>query len=295
MLPYEAYQPNYDFWVASGSPGDGFETTNRIAVGLEEVMALDKNISLIINGNLCDFSNGMSSLEAAALSLAGKPQMTDKCHGNIKELNKSISPASSTHYDINTNAPGTSMKGHRFAGPDPIPGVIPPLPGGKHIAQYENDSFVFGPGHAESVIMADTDTGVAINYTQFGGLATNYEDPAKDTRANQMIGYFRGYSEDQNMIFTATDMVDPSGVSGYGAKIYNAAKVSGVVDLNGATHVAGTLKPIELLLLDGGTSTSLAYKNPSGNLMSAVSQSKNNGFPYYINTFLRFTSSKPRP
>ncbi len=295
MLPYEAYEPNYEHWIQSGSPGDGFETTNRIAVGLQEVMALDNNISLIINGNLCGFSNGMSAVEAAALSLIGMPKMTDKCHGNVKELNRSISSASSIHYDNTTNSPGTSMKGHRFAGPDPIPATSPPLPGGKHIAQYDDMKFRIGPGHAEPTVLADTIIGVAVNLTQFGGLATNYADPEKDSSANQMIGYFRAEEEEDHMIFTASDMFDPSGVTGYGTLIYNTAKSSGVSDLDGASHPTGTLKPIELLLLDGGTSTSLAYKNKSGNLMSAISQTKNGGFPYYINTFLRFSTDKPRP
>lgn len=295
MVPFEAYEPNYEHWVQSGSPGDGFTTTNRIAVGLDEVMNASGSSSLLINGNLCDFSSGISAVEAAALSVVGLPLMTDKCHGNIKELNRPISPVSNTHFDATTDAPRTHMKGHRFAGPDPIPGTTPPIPGGKTIAQYDDGRFVFSADYAPTAILANTTTGFVTNLSQLGGLATNYEDPAKDTTANQLIGIFRSDFALGDVIFTATDVIEPSGILGYVAQIYQAAKSSGVADLTGATHVPGTLKPIELLLLDGGISTSLAYKNGSGKLQKSISQSKNTGFPYYINTFLQFASSKPRP
>jgi hypothetical protein len=54
------------------------------------------------------------------------------------------------------------------------------------------------------------------------------------------------------------------------------------------------LSPDPFLFLDGGTSASLVQVNPQNDQQTVIKGSKNDGWPYYINTYLLFECEKPR-
>jgi len=217
--------------------------------------------------------------------------MTDKCHGRLV-IGGTLSPASNDHYDTDTNAPGTAMRGSPLAGPDPLPNGGS---GGKYIAQSDG-KFVIGAGQMPT------------NFPDgMGGLSSYYTDPLRQGFPNSMVGYVPmdkngkivvNNEDAKGVVFVACGIKGNGGVQ----EFYQAAKDSGVPEVSGATPSAGS-PVIHLLFLDSGnTSCGLAHHNPSGNyhleiptrVVAGITASKHWGCPYYLNTFLRFKSQKPR-
>ncbi len=292
VLPFELYEPARDNWIQAGMVGNFSAYTYREAAGISEVMDHDPNMTVVINGNQCGFTSGLSSAEAAAMSLLGDPQITDRCQGRLKELNATQSPVSNDHFDENTNIPGTQMKGSALAGPDPLPGTTPPQAGGKYVAQYPNGQISVGPNFAPD-FSPPPDPSYML--TQMGGLSSSYTSPDRSNYNNSLVGNAPIGSSGKLMVFV---IMGKNGDVGKGKTVdlYHSAVGSGVPLIPGATTPSGSLPPITMVFLDSGvTSCALAYKKPNGTLSLLYKGSKHNGMPYYTNTFLMFQSSKPRP
>jgi hypothetical protein len=292
VLPLELYEPAKDNWIQAGGIGNFSAYTYREAAGISEVMINDPDMTVVINGNQCGFTSGLSSAEAAVMSALGDPQITDKCQGRLKELNAAQSPVSNDHFDENTNIPGTLMKGSALAGPDPLPGTTPPQAGGKYIAQYPDGKVVVGLNFAPDFSAPPNPSYIL---TQMGGLSTSYNSSDRSNYNNSVVGTAPIGSTDKKMVFV---VMGKNGTVGKGktVELYNSAVSSGVPQIPGATTPTGSSAPITMTFLDSGvTSCALAYKKQNGNLSLLYKGSKHNGSPYYTNTFLQFKSSKPRP
>jgi len=281
MHPYESYHNDAVVNYNQASPG-GTAYFDPVlyaqGLGIEGVMSVDEEMTVVINGNQCAFSNGTGTVEAYAMFLLGEPLMTDKCQGRVV-IGGSLNPASNDHYDPATNAPGTSMKGSYLAGPDPIPGTGGP--GGKYIAQTGN-AFQVGAG----VLPATVNNGM-------GGLSSSYNLGERSGYPNSMVGYVPMAGDGKGVVFTACGINFSQG-NGKVVEFYQAARDSKVPDISGATQSNG-MTVINLLLLDSGnTSPAMAHQNPSDNLKLLLKGSKHDGNAYYTNTFLRFKSQRPR-
>jgi hypothetical protein len=292
VLPLELYEPAKDNWIQAGSIGNFSAYTYREAAGISEVMMNSPNMTVVINGNQCGFTSGLTSVEAAAMSALGDPQITDKCQGRLKELSASQSSVSNDHFDENTNIPGTQMKGSALAGPDPLPGTSPPQPGGKYIAQYPDGKIVVGLNFAPDF---SAPPNPSYMLTQMGGLSSSYSSSDRNNFNNSLVGTAPIGSTNKKMVFVIMGR-DGNVGKGKTVELYNSAVSSGVPQISGATTPSGSSPPITMVFLDSGvTSCALAYKKPSGTLDLLYKGSKHNGSPYYTNTFLQFKSSKPRP
>lgn len=292
VLPLELYEPAKDNWIQAGSVGNFSAYTYREAAGISEVMINNPNMTVVINGNQCGFTSGLTSAEAAAMSALGDPPITDKCQGRLKELSASQSSVSNDHFDENTNIPGTQMKGSALAGPDPLPGTTPPQAGGKYIAQYPDGKIVVGLNYAPDF---SAPPNPSYMLTQMGGLSSSYSSSDRSNYNNSLVGTAPIGSSSKKMVFV---IMGKNGSVGKGktVELYNSAVSSGVPQISGATTPSGSSPPITMVFLDSGvTSCALAYKKPSGTLDLLYKGSKHNGSPYYTNTFLQFKSSKPRP
>jgi hypothetical protein len=91
--------------------------------------------------------------------------------------------------------------------------------------------------------------------------------------------------ENHGVVFTATQLTG----TGSGPELKEDAKRSGVATLPG-----GNAGDLQILLLDGGTSTAVSHVNPDDALSTRVKKSKHTGLLYYINTYLLFHCEKPR-
>jgi len=261
--------------------------------GIESVINHDQEMTVVINGNQCGFSNGMGTAEAYLAFLLGEPEMTDKCQGRIV-VDGVLSAASNDHYNPATNAPGTSMKGSYLAGPDPIPGTGGP--GGKYFAQYPDGRFVIGTGQMPANFgPPGTVPQTPLPDNGIGGLSGDYELGERVNYPNSMIGYHPMKGDGEGVVFASCGLNFSAG-NGKVPEFYDAAKSSGVPEIPGATIGTGrTRSIINLLLLDSGnTSPALAHQTPNGNLKLLLKGSKHNGNAYYTNTFLRFKSEQPR-
>jgi hypothetical protein len=281
MHPYESYHNDAVVNYNQASPG-GTAYFDPVlyaqGLGIEGVMSVNEEMTVVINGNQCAFSNGTGTVEAYAMFLLGEPLMTDKCQGRVV-IGGSLNPASNDHYDPATNAPGTSMKGSYLAGPDPIPGTGGP--GGKYIAQTGN-AFQVGAG----VLPSTVNNGM-------GGLSSSYNLGERSGYPNSMVGYVPMAGDGKGVVFTACGINFSQG-NGKVVEFYQAARDSKVPDISGATQSNG-MTVINLLLLDSGnTSPAMAHQNPSDNLKLLLKGSKHDGNAYYTNTFLRFKSQRPR-
>ena len=151
----------------------------------------------------------------------------------------------------------STQSGSVFAGPNAY-----------YVAQSGDGSFSFAKGEVPLV---------AGFKEALGGLYRDYS--SAESAASTMIG--QAPVGDKKVIFVnVTDMNMSSSGSGNG--------VIGFKDdatLSGAT---------EVYLLDGSTSSALAYRNPSGTLTTEFKGSKHNGIAYYIHTYLMFDCSLPR-
>jgi hypothetical protein len=303
MNPYETYHADakaeYNAAIARGEipPSHPFDPTDWGASGIEMVMAEDTAMTVVINGNQCDFSDPSLPVDPTQrlatltlYSLDGEPGMTDKCHGRIV-IGGVVNPASNDHYDPATVVPGTSLRGSYLAGPDPIPGTN--SPGGKYVGQYADGRFTMGAGRVPAVMVPGTVPTTPVPQSAMGGLSGNYSSSDRNDYPNSMVGYAPMKGDGKGVIFVAMG-IDKTKGKGKVQEFYEAAKASDAPEIAGATP-SNNLPVINLLLLDSGmTSCALAYQDPSQTLKLLFKGDKHDGFPYYTNTFLRFKTERPR-
>jgi hypothetical protein len=130
-----------------------------------------------------------------------------------------------------------------------------------------------------------------------GGASTFYDDPTRANLPQTMVGYAPGLQGGKGVVFTASqppmgggDTGFPSG--GRAPEFAADANRSGVPAMPQAG--AGRYK---LLILDSGrTSVALAHVKPDNVLGVQFSGLKHSiGLPYFVNTYLGFKSTRPRP
>ena len=298
MSPYESYhwdaKKKYDASVNPINPGVSFNPVQWAeGLGIQGVMDVDEEMTVVINGNQCGFSDGTTSAQAAILAGLGDPLMTDKCQGRLA-IGGRINPASNDHYDTATNAPRTSMKGSPLAGPDPIPGTNDP--GGKYFYQDIDGKYVMGAGRMPvNLGPPGTIPQSSVAENGIGGLSSSYGSGDRNNYPNSFVGFHPMDEQGESgkgVVFVAMG----KGANGNGKvpDLYQAAKSSGVPEIPGATK-SGTYSIINFLMLDSGdTSCALAHKNPSDDFIKVYEGHKHRGLPYYVNTFLRFKTTKPR-
>ena len=243
-------------------------------------------LTVLLNGNQVTFKDGTGAWAAAFIGALGTlgigegKLMTDTCHGRIKERSAgTFSLSSSDNYDSTT----TPMAGSVLAGPDPIPGTNPPQAGGKYIAQLSDNKWSFAAG-----VVPDNLTQAPFVKAALGGLSTYYDNPIRDTEPQQFVGYAPLDNTGKGCVFTASQI---SG-GGHGGSLADDAKKSGVPNLPGGSKPSD----LSLLILDcGDTSVAVAHVNPADTLNVIDKGAKQNGVPYFVNTYLGFYSEPPRP
>ena len=298
MSPYDSYhwdaRKKYDASVNPNNPAVSFDPV-QWAEGLEiqGVMDVDEEMTVVINGNQCGFSDGTTSAEALVLFGLGEPVMTDKCQGRLA-IGGRLNPASNDHYDMTTNAPGTSMKGSPLAGPDPIPGST--NPGGKYFYQDFDGRYIMGAGRMPvNLGPPGTLPQSSVAKNGIGGLSSSYGSGDRNNYPNSFVGFHPMNEQGEagkGVVFVA--MGKGSNGNGKVPDLYQSAKSSGVPEIPGATK-SDTYSIINFIMLDSGdTSCALAHKKPSNNFVKVYEGHKHQGMPYYVNTFLRFKSTKPR-
>ena len=249
---------------ASGVPLKGIEQVNAEFQG---------QIHVAVNGNMNFFSDDRFNGFIGNLAAAAQGLITDRCHGRIVRMNTYDSAVSSDNTDTSTAPAGSAFAGEQY---------------GRYVAQYDQQNkFVFAAGRVPLTSTApDQPTGGPS--AAMGGLSTNYSDSNRTDREYQFIGYAKCAEENKGIVFTATQITG----TGSGPSLAEDAKKSGVSSLPG-----GDADDIQILLLDGGTSTALAYAKPTtpnDTLKTAVKEGKHINL-YYINTYLLFHCAKPRP
>ena len=249
---------------ASGVPLKGIEQVNAEFQG---------QIHVAVNGNMNFFSDDRFNGFIGNLAAAAQGLITDRCHGRIVRMNTYDSAVSSDNTDTSTAPAGSAFAGEQY---------------GRYVAQYDQQNkFVFAAGRVPLASTApDQPTGGPS--AAMGGLSTNYSDSNRTDREYQFIGYAKCAEENKGIVFTATQITG----TGSGPSLAEDAKKSGVSSLPG-----GDADDIQILLLDGGTSTALAYAKPTtpnDTLKTAVKEGKHINL-YYINTYLLFHCAKPRP
>jgi hypothetical protein len=260
-------------------PIETFYRTPQIA-GIDSVAA-SYPMTVILNGNQVSFKDGTGAWAAAFIGALGTlgigegKLMTDTCHGRIKESSAAtFSLASSDIFDT----AATPMAGSPLAGPDP--GTT--NPGGKYVAQKSDKKWTFGAG-----MVPDNLTQPPFINAALGGLSTYYDNPIRDTEPQQFVGYAPLDGQGKGCVFTATQI---SG-GGRGELLAEDAKKSGVPALPGGSKSTD----LSLLILDSGdTSVVLAHIDPGETLKVVDKGAKQNGVPYFVNTFLGFYSEPPR-
>ena len=265
-------------------PIETFYRNPQIA-GIEAVVTAYP-LTVLLNGNQVTFKDGTGSWAAAFIGALGTlgigegKLMTDICHGRIKERSAgTFSLSSSDNYDSTT----TPMAGSVLAGPDPIPGTNPPEAGGKYVAQLSDDKWTFAAG-----VVPDNLTQAPFVKAALGGLSTYYDNSIRDTEPQQFVGYAPLDNTGKGCVFTASQI---SG-GGHGVSFADDAKKSGVPNLPGGSKPSD----LSLLILDSGdTSVAVAHANPAGTLKVIHKGAKQNGVPYFVNTYLGFYSEPPRP
>jgi len=230
-------------------------------------------LTVLINGNQCFFEDGSKETMSFVIkrALTGGKRMSERCHGRLV-IQGVLSPASSDNYDTTT----TPAPGSHLAAPDPVPGISPPSRGGRYIAQ-NGEEFVFGSGVVPHPAFSSA----------MGGLSTNYDSPFRQNSPHMWVGRAPVLEEGKGVVFTANHM---SG-GGMGQRFADDAKESGVPTLPGASVPSD----LQLFILDSGQgSVALAHIDPSGDIKIVRKGRKQNGVPFFVNTYLGFYATPPR-
>jgi hypothetical protein len=270
-----------------GTTARGYDAyaNNKKGIGAVALAAGFNQPTVMINGNQCFFQAGYE--EGVNLDLIWMVnQIADRCHGRVIIAGATAS-ISSDNFDNNTQpAPGSDLAGPdpvgNFAGIDGIHGTADDIPnpraanpGGKFFS-LSDTTWNFAAGQATG-----TDA--------IGGLSSNYASSIRSDKAHQMIGRIPCVEQGKGCVFTATQIYGVGQAPAFAA----AAKRSGNKMLSPSTDVLAQ----ELLILDsGGGSLALQHIDPVGNLRKAyIGRKSATGFPYYVNNYIQFWATKPRP
>lgn len=236
-------------------------------LGIGAVVSNRPDLTVVTNGNQVFFSDGWKP--SFGLSDANH-KISDKCHGRLIYSGVS-SFASSDNTDSTTIPPGSELAGIE----------------GNYIAQNHYGPFMFGMGRVPDGPSP---------WMGLGGLSTNYSDQTRANLPQTIVGYAPVLEGGKGIVFTASQPPLGGGNTGFPSggrapELAADAHRSGVPAMPGAP--TGRYK---LLILDSGrTSVALAHVNPSGTLRVQFSGAKHSGSPYYVNTYLGFKSTRPRP
>lgn len=168
-------------------PIDTYHRETPLA-GIDAVVGAYPQLSVVVNGNICFFS------DPPLLPTAG--HMTDKCHGGMVRFGV-----------FDTNVSSHDATKSSLAGPD-----------AKYVAQYDQPKrYEFAKGQVLEPLPAGM--GAAL-----GGLSTNPNEEDRVDREFQMIGYYPSAEQGKGIVFTATQIDGDGG----GAQFIDDAKESGV-------------------------------------------------------------------
>jgi len=228
--------------------------------GIDQVRAAFPASDVIINGNQCFFSGGIPIPKG----------MTDGCDGRLCVGRVVLRPPSDDTHHALGGAIGRWI-GCSGGNPDIINGqiVVPSL-------------YTLAAGKLPEADPATPDQGI-------GGLSTNYTLGVRQIAENQVIGHAASHEQGKGVVFTATNF---PGKGGKASEFSADARKSGVALLPG-----GDADDFTLLHLDGSSSVGLCLRNPSDGLKTVLAGGKHNPglFSYYINTYLLFECTTPRP
>jgi hypothetical protein len=273
---YPADNPDTEFWICAMRE----ETTKMEAVeafhrgtgklfGIGDVVSNYPAFTAVTNGNQVFFSDGWEP--APPYYFDEDHVMSDKCHGRLIYAGVS-SPASSDGANTSSVPPGSPLAG----------------PQGNYISQGTNGPFTLALGRVPNA---------PYPWMGLGGLSTNYGDPTRANLPQTMVGYAPVLEDGKGVVFTASQPPMGGGNSGFPSggrapEFAADANRSGVPAMPGAG--AGRYK---LLILDSGrTSVALAQVKPNNVLGVQFKGTKHSvGYPYYVNTYLGFKSTRPRP
>lgn len=247
---------------AARRPGGG------VLNGIDAVAAAFP-VNVAINGNMCFFSVDYYNSTLGKAEATARGLITDKCHGRIVRDKIWDQLVSSDNENGSTSPAGSLLAGETY---------------GRYIAQYDQQKrFVLAGGRVPLATAPDQIAGNPGG--AMGGLSTNYNADERNDREYQAVGYAPVLEAGKGIVFTATQ----SNGTGKGPDLAADVKKSGVQALPG-----GGTNDIQLLLLDGGTSTALAYTKPDGVMETRVKKLKHT-IGYFINTYLLFRCGQPRP
>lgn len=147
---------------------DTFHRQTPLA-GIDAVVGAYPQLSVVVNGNICFFS------DPPLFPTAG--HMTDKCHGGMVRFGT-----------FDTNVSSHDAAKSSLAGPD-----------AKYVAQYDQPKrYEFVKGR-----VPETPAGME---AALGGLSTNPNEPDRIDREFQMIGYYPSTEQGKGIVFTATQI-----------------------------------------------------------------------------------------
>ncbi|MEQ1852834.1 MAG: hypothetical protein ABMA01_14745, partial [Chthoniobacteraceae bacterium] len=256
-------------------------TPGVAARGLRNVALARPDFTVLVNGNQVFFGDGWTP----TLGIPNvNHSMSNYCHGRLA-FNRVFSPATSDITDLNAVPPGSPLAGDQA----------------NYIAQSANGSFTF----ALRQVPFDP-----VPWMALGGLSTNYDDTKRENLPQTIVGYAPMLEDGNGVVFTASQ--PPSGggsigssdglpTGGHARALAEDAHRSGVPTMPDAAVADRRYK---LLILDSGrTSVALAHIDPAGILsnlprtLSVIFAGAKHelGVPYYVNTYLGFTSIPPRP
>jgi hypothetical protein len=242
-------------------------TTGAPFKGIDQVnAAYDGSIHVVVNGNMNFFSDDRFNGTVGNIAAALQGLITDKCHGRLVRMNSYDAAVSSDNTSSTSSPEGSDLAGDTY---------------GRYIAQYNQENkYSLAAGR---VPLPSPSGGPS---AAMGGLSTNYSNADRVNREYQLIGYSKCTDTNKGIVFTATQLTG----TGSGPSLAEDAKKSGVAALP-----SGDADDLQILLLDGGTSTAMAHAKPDGSLSTRVKKGKHTGTLYYINTYLLFHCEKPRP
>lgn len=243
--------------------------------------------TVMVNGNQCFFAAGYEEgVDIDLFFTIGR--IADGCHGRLIVAGATAG-ISSDNFD-NTTRPS---RGSDLAGPDPIP--VGKIAGNDGIRGTGDDIANPNAGNPGGKFLALTGTawnfaaGQATGTDAVGGLSTNYASPIRSDKAHQMIGQVPCREAGKGCVFTATQIYGVGQAPAFAA----AAKKSGNQMLSPSTDVLAQ----ELFILDsGGGSLALQHIDPVGKLRKAyIGRKSATGIPYYVNNYIQFWATEPRP
>ena len=276
---------------ATTAKGYDAYANNKKGIGAVALAAGVNQPTVMVNGNQCFFRAGYDEIIEPDLAwdLAHMlNQIADGCHGRII-IAGATTGISLDNFD-NTTKPA---RGSDLAGPDPIPvGTIAGNDGILGTADDILNPMAGNPGGKFFSLSGTTwnfAAGQATGTDAVGGLSSNYASSVRSDLPHQMVGRAPCGEQGKGCVFTATQIYGVGQALAFAA----AAKKSGNQMLNASTDVLAQ----QLFILDSGDgSLALEHIDPVGNIRKAyIGRKSAIGFPYYVNNYVQFWATKPRP